>query len=261
MGIEKEFKDLVYNLNEQKKEEIFSFEFENKKYWLKKARATKSNFIHKLLYKRFSIEVLLPVENKTAKDSLKFETNKIERLMQKGVNTPTIKIKNESFFVLEDSGKMVNSYIRKRDISKEKMYYYIDLMLENLALIHNNHEYHGGPQARNFLYKDGKITAIDFEDSFDDNIDLEVLQFRDFILFLLSLTKTRASFEIDYNYVIKKYTELVPQNSDFRRKLKSLAQKISFFITLSQNRFFKKVIGRDGQGFFKLFLILKNLKG
>ncbi len=49
---------------------------------------------------------------------------------------------------------MVNSYIRKRDISKEKMYYYIDLMLENLALIHNNHEYHGGPQARNFLYKD-----------------------------------------------------------------------------------------------------------
>lgn len=261
MGIEEEFEDLVYDLNKRKQEEIFSFEYKNKKYWLKKARATKSNFIHKLFYKFFLIQILLPVENKSEKDSLEFETNKIVRLKQKGICTPKIKIKNESFFVLEDSGKMVNSYIRKKDISKEKMYYYIDLMLENLALIHNNHEYHGGPQARNFLYKDGKITAIDFEDSFDDNIDLEVLQFRDFILFLLSLTKTRASFEIDYNYVIKKYTELVPQNNDFRHKLKSLAQKISFFITLSQNCFFKKVIGRDGQGFFKLFLILKNLKG
>ncbi len=97
---------------------------------------------------------------KTAKDSLEFETNKIERLKQKGVNTPKILIKNENFFVLEDSGKMVNSYIRKRDISKEEMYYYIELMLKELALIHNSNEYHGGAQARNLLYKDGKSQQL-----------------------------------------------------------------------------------------------------
>lgn len=256
-----EFESLVYTLNKQRKEEIFSFEFNNKKFWLKKARATKSNFVHKLFYKLFSIEVSLPVEEKTAEDSLEFEVNKILRLKERGIRTPNIKIKNKYFFVLEDSGRMVNSYIRDRVINKEKMYYYIDLMLEELALIHNNHEYHGGPQARNFLYKDGKITAIDFEDSFDKNIDLVVLQFRDLILFLLSLTKTRASFDVDYEYVIKKYSKLVPQNKDFGIKLKVLANKISFFIWLSQNYFLKKIIGRDGQGFFKLFLVLKDLKG
>lgn len=260
MKLTKELENLAHNLNKQKKEEIFSFEFNNEKFWLKKARATKSNFIHKLAYKIFYIEVLLPVESKNAKDSLEFEVNKIDRLKQKEVNTPNIIIKNEDFFVLEDSGRMVNSYIRKRDISKEKMYYFIDLMIEQLSQIHNCDEYHGGAQARNLLYKDGIITAIDFEDSFSENISLEVLQFRDLILFLLSLTKTRASFELDYDYIINRYIELTPKNREFRKKLKNLANRISFLINLSQKSFINKFIGRDGKGFFKLFNILKRLE-
>lgn len=156
---------------------------------------------------------------------------------------------------------MVNSYIRKRDITKEKMYYYIELMLKELALIHNNKEFHGGAQARNFIYKEDKITVIDFEDSFDKSISLETLQFRDLILFLLSLTKTRANFELDYNFIINQYIQLVPQNKDFRKRLKKLASKLSFLITLSQIKFIKNIMGRDGEGFFKLLLILKNLEG
>ncbi|RXK07343.1 BUD32 family EKC/KEOPS complex subunit [Halarcobacter bivalviorum] len=261
MGLDKKLEEEIFSLSKDNKEEIFSFEYATKKYWLKRARATKSNFIHKLFYQLTDIDILLPVENKSEKQSLLYETTKIERLKEKGVCTPNIIFKNEEFFVLEDSGKMVNSYIRKRDITKEKMYYYIELMLKELALIHNNKEFHGGAQARNFIYKEDKITVIDFEDSFDKSISLETLQFRDLILFLLSLTKTRASFELDYNFIINQYIQLVPQNKDFRKRLKKLASKLSFLITLSQIKFIKNIMGRDGEGFFKLLLILKNLEG
>lgn len=262
MGLEvkKEFENLVKNLFKTKSEEIFSFEYEDKRYWLKKARATKSNLIHKLFYTLTKIDILLPVQSKSEKQSLDFETSKIQRLKQKGVCTPNIAFKNEDFFVLEDSGRMVNSFVKKRDMTKEKLHYYIDLMLKELALIHNSSEYHGGAQARNFIYKEGKVTVIDFEDSFDDSIALETLQFRDLILFLLSLTKTRGDFELDYDFIINEYIKYVPQNKNFRKKLKKLADKISFLIKLSNNSFINKLMGRDGKQFFKLFKILKNLK-
>lgn len=261
MGLDKKLEEKIFSLSKDNKEEIFSFEYATQKYWLKRARATKSNLIHKLFYKLTNIDILLPVENKSDKQSLVYETTKIQRLKEKGVCTPNIVFKNEEFFVLEDSGKMVNSYIRKRDITKEKMYYYIELMLKELALIHNNKEFHGGAQARNFIYKKNKVTVIDFEDSFDKSISLETLQFRDLILFLLSLTKTRASFELDYDFIINQYIQLVPKNKDFRKRLKKLANRLSFFISLSQVKFIKNIMGRDGEGFFKLLLILKNLEG
>ena len=261
MGLVKKFEQLVLGLYKKKDEEIFSFEYESKKYWLKKARATKSFLSHKLFYKIFPIEVLLPVEEKSNKQSILFETDKIRRLKEKGVNTPSIAFQNDWFFVLEDCGKTANSNIRKKDISEDKMYYFIDKLLIEISKIHNLNEFHGGAQARNFTYKDGKIFVIDLEDSFDNSINLKVLQLRDLILFLLSLTKTRAKFDVDYEYVIDKYIELCPMNKDFKFKLKKLAQRISFLIKISQLSFIKKIIGRDGQGFFKLFLILKNLKG
>ncbi|WP_072682442.1 kinase [Arcobacter sp. LA11] len=261
MGIDKNFEQLVLRLYTEEDKEIFSFEYESKKYWLKKARATKSFFSHKLFYKIFPIEVLLPVEEKSNNESIKFETTKIKSLKDKGVNTPNISYQNDNFFVLEDCGKTANSNIRKKDISKNTMYYFIDKLLLEISKIHNLNEFHGGAQARNFTYKDEKIFVIDLEDSFDKSIELKVLQLRDLILFLLSLTKTRASFDVDYEYVINKYIELCPMNRDFKIKLKELSQKISFLITISQISFVNKIIGRDGQGFFKLFLILKNLKG
>ncbi|WP_258238318.1 hypothetical protein [Arcobacter sp. CECT 8983] len=261
LSIGKNFVEYATKLYTNNDKEIFSFEYDNQKYWLKKARATKSNLIHKFFYKLTDIDILLPVEKKSAKESLIFETTKIERLKEKGINTPNIAFKNDDFFILEDSGKMVNSYIRKRDITKEKMYFYIDLMLKELALIHNNSEYHGGAQARNFIYKERIVTAIDFEDSFDKSISLETLQFRDLILFLLSLTKTRASFALNYNFIINQYIKLVPKNKNFKNKLQNLANKISFFISLYEIDFIKRMIGRDGQGFFKLFIILKKLEG
>lgn len=239
------------------KSDIFSLEYQNKKVWVKKARGTFSSALHKFYYKVFPFEVLIPVETKTGKETIAFETAKLDLFREKGILSPKVLFKNDEFFILEDCGKNVNSYIRKRDITQEKMYYYLDLLIVQLALIHNNGLFHGGAQARNFTYKEGVIYAIDLEDSFT-NIPLEVLQFRDVLLFLLSLTKTRASFDLDYNYIIEKYIELT-NKKELKQSLKKLANKISFLITLSQINWINSLLGRDVKGFFKLFIILKKL--
>ena len=138
------------------------------------------------------------------------------------------------------------------------MYYFINKVINELSKIHNFNEYHGGAQCRNFTYKDGKVSIIDLEDSFSQDTDIKTLQFRDFILFLLSLTKTRASFELDYNIIIKQYI-MLSNNHDFINRLRKLANKISFLIKLSEIKFINNLLGSDIKSFFRLFKILKSL--
>lgn len=252
---EKELKKLI----KENDNEIFSCEYENKKVWVKKARATFSSKLHNFYYKLFPFEILLPVQNKSSKETVIFETNKLIKFKKLGIPTPTVIGRNEDFFVIEDCGKNVNSYIRKRDIKKDKMYYFIDKLIIELANIHNKGEFHGGAQARNFTYKDGIIYIIDLEDSFLSDVDIKLLQFRDLVLFLLSLTKTRASYELDFKYIINKYIDL-SKNNDFIKRLNVMASKISFLIYLSEMNFINKLLGRDVKIFFKFFRILKELR-
>ena len=241
------------------KSDIFSFDFEGKKYWLKKARATKTNKIQKFFYNIFSFELLIPSLEKSPKDALTFETTKIEKFKKLGINVPNIVYKNEDFFVLEDTGKNLNSFLKK-NIDESKFYYFVENLLIELSKIHNSKEFHGGAQIRNFTYKNEKVFAIDFEESFESNTTLETLQFRDFLLFLLSFTKLKKlSFEVNYNYIIDKYIELT-NNKNVIYKLKNIGKRLKFFIYLSQNSFLKKFLGSDVINFFKLLKILNSLE-
>lgn len=238
--------------------DIFSFNYNNQKYWLKKARETQSSFTHKLYYKLFPFEVLLPVKYKTAEESIVFETTKIESFKQMGICTPNIALKTKEYFVLEDCGKNVNSYIRKRDISKDTMRYFIDKLIDTLVLIHNNNQFHGGAQARNFIYNNGTIYVIDLEDSFENDIDLKLLQFRDLVLLLLSFTKTRASFDFDYKYVIDTYVQK-SKNKDFEHRLYLMSKKLSWLISVSDLKVVNRFLGRDVKGFFNFLKALQSL--
>ncbi|WP_252981498.1 RIO1 family regulatory kinase/ATPase domain-containing protein [Aliarcobacter butzleri] len=211
------------------KSEIFDFNFEGKKYWLKRARATKPNKIQKFFYKIFSFELLIPSLEKSPEDALTFETAKIEKLKKIGINVPNIVYMNEDFFVLEDCGDSVNSYLRTKNITQDKFYYFIEKLLIELSKIHNCGQFHGGTQLRNFTYKDEKVFVIDFEESFDSNISLETLQFRDFLLFILSFIKIKEiNFEIDYNYIINKYIEY-SKKQDTMKNYKILVKKYLFY--------------------------------
>lgn len=241
------------------KNEIFSFNFEDKKYWLKRARETKPNRIQKFFYRIFPFELLIPALAKDSKEALLFETTKIEKFKELGINVPNIVYKDEYFFILEDTGKNLNSFLKK-NIDESKFYYFVENLLIELAKIHNSKEFHGGAQIRNFTYKDQKVFVIDFEENFESNTTLETLQFRDFLLFLLSFTKLKKlSFEVNYNYIINRYIELT-NNKNLIYKLKNIGKRLKFFIYLSQNSFLKKFLGSDVINFFKLLKILNSLE-
>ncbi|MDX9961013.1 MAG: hypothetical protein RBS32_06055, partial [Aliarcobacter sp.] len=123
-----------YLLNDN---EIFSFNYKDEKYWLKKARETAPNKIQKFFYKFLPFELLIPPLVKNKKEALKFETSKIEKFEELGINVPKISYKCENFFVLEDSGISVNTLLRDKNISKEKFYFYVDKLLVELSKIHN----------------------------------------------------------------------------------------------------------------------------
>lgn len=239
-------------------EEIFSIEYNEKKYWIKKARVTKSTFLHRFYYFLFPFEVLIPSQAKSGIESIAHETSKLEQFNKLGINAAKVIYKSEEFFILEDCGETINTITRDKSISEEQMYYFINKLIFELAKIHKNNLYHGGAQSRNFTYLKGKVYAIDLEESFSSEIDLKVLQFRDFLLLLLSFIKIKANFDLDYKYIIMKYVEL---SGNFKTidKLKKLAKKISFLIYLSDKKFVQKFLGSDVKGFFKLFKILKTL--
>ena len=256
---DKSFEELAIIESKSNKNEVFSLNYNNKKIWVKKARATLSSNLHKFYYTLFPFEVLLPVKQKTATEAILFESNKLIKFKSLGINTPNVLGVNNDFFAIEDCGKTIYSHIKSKDISEERMYFLIDKIIETLALIHNNNEYHGGAQCRNFTLCDEKIYVIDLEDSFDENIDLKLLQFRDLLLLLLSLAKKNVRYTVDYEYVINKYVKLT-NNLEFIPKFKKLANKISFIITLSKIEFINNLMGKDVKGFLKLFETLRQLE-
>ncbi len=74
------------------KKDIFCLSFEGKKYWIKKARATKSSKIHKFFYSFLPFELLITSEVKSPKESLEFEAKKVELLRKYGINVPKIRL-------------------------------------------------------------------------------------------------------------------------------------------------------------------------
>lgn len=236
--------------------EIFSFEFENKKYWLKRARETKPNKIQNFFYQFFPIELIIPSLAKSAHEALEYETSKLDKFRSFGVNTPKIAYKCNDFFVLEDCGNSVNAYLRNKNITKNEFYHFVELLLFELAKIHNHDEFHGGTQIRNFTFKEDKVYVMDLEESFLNSIDIKTLKFRDFLLFVLSFTKMKElSFDIDYLFIINRYKELT-NSYDIIEQLKKFSKKISFFIWFIEIPFIRKKVGSDVKNFFKFF---KNL--
>lgn len=252
------FKKYVAAIANENQDDIFSFEYKEKKYWLKRARPTKSKFYHKFYYKLFPFEILLPVDNKTGEEAVLFEVDKINKFKSLDINTPNVVLVTEEYFVLEDAGKAIHAYIREKDITEKELYFFVDKLVDILVEIHNKGQYHGGAQTRNFIYSKNTVYAIDFEDSFDESIDLEILQFRDLILLLLSFTKIKANIDFDYKYVIETYIEK-SQNFNFKSRLKILYSKLSWLVYISEMNVVNKMIGKDVKNFFTFLRSIKDL--
>lgn len=250
------FEKFVNKEYETNPHEIFSVEFEGEKYWVKKGRKTSSNLFHHLCYKLLPFEFLIPVENKTAKESILFESNKLIEFKAKGIHVPDVIGSNEKFFVMSDCGLTMYHYLKYGNPTKKEFNDYLNLYLYELCKIHNSASFHGGAQSRNFTYFDNRVFAIDLEDSFS-SIDIETLQFRDLLLLLLSMTKI-DNHDISYKDIIIKYISLT-NNENFIKKFKQLSIKLSFLTKLNSIDSIHKILPRDAKNFCKLLLELQKL--
>ena len=253
------FEDIAKKEYEKSNNDIFPFIFEEKQYWLKKARATKPDKIQKFFYKLFPFELLIPPIVKSSKEALDFEVSKLEKFKELGINVPKVVLKNSDYFILEDSGKSVNRILKNKNIIEKDFYFFVDKLIFELSKIHNFSQFHGGSQLRNFTFKDDKVFVLDFEESFETDVDIKTLQYRDFLLFLLSFIKIKeTNFKIDYEKIINKYCELT-NNIEFKQKLIRFSKKLRFFLWLYEKDFIKKIVGSDVKYFFEFIQVLRNL--
>ena len=228
--------------------EIFKVNFEKKYLWIKLARATSSNILHHLTYKFTKNPIFTPVDKKTALQTLKYESSKLKRLYEKSIQVPKVVYLNNDFFALEDCGKTVHEHIKYNLI--EDVDSLLVKTMEQLANLHNINEYHGASQIKNFTYQDGKVYLIDFEESFDESIDLKALQFRDLFLFMFSIAK--YNIDTDYKKFIELYIEKTG-NDDFFERFKELLSKFTFLMNLAQKKIVWKFLDKDSKSVYRLF--------
>lgn len=126
-----------------------------------------------------------------------------------------------------------------------------------MAKIHKQHEFHGATQLKNLTYQNENVYFIDFEESFDTNIGIRELQFRDLFLFLFSLSKEQVT--VDYEKLIRSYIVLT-NNSDFIERFHKLIKKVSLLMRIIENKTVWKMLDKDTKSVYKLLKILKNIQ-
>jgi len=225
--------------------------------WLKRPKETNSNLFHKIFYFITRIKALAPVSYKTKEEALAFEVTKLQRLKGLGVNVPEVLGCRKDYFVLENTGKCLKNYLKESHISDDLLESILEKCVNVLSDIHNASEYHAGSQIKNYtLSEEGIVSAIDFEDSFSEKNNLEDLQFRDFFLFLFSLTKLKR--DINYKKLINLYKKNTKKET-INQKLKKIAQNMNFLTKIVEIEFIKKKASNDVIYSYNLIKILQQL--
>ena len=236
------------------KSEIFPIIHKEKKFWVKRARRTASNPLHKLAFFLTKNPIVIPVETKTSQEALKFESSKLQRLAELSIAVPKVMERNKKYFVIEDCGPTIQYLIKNHP--ENNPLELLEKIVTQLATLHNLGEFHGGSQIKNFTYKNDKIYFIDFEESFSRDIDVKELQFRDLFLFLFSISK--LNMVISYESLIKKYITLT-KNKDVIEKFHTLTFKVSFLMKLVENKIVWDLIDRDTKSVYRLLQQLQNI--
>ncbi|CAG9001168.1 MAG: hypothetical protein CENE_03185 [Candidatus Celerinatantimonas neptuna] len=200
---------------------IDRLQFDDHLIWIKRSEATRSNIFHKMFYRLSRLKVLIPVEHKTAHQSLEFEVSKLKSLAAIDVPVPRVVGHDTQFLFLKDTGTDLRQYLKNNELSQTHKEKTIIQALMVLCQIHNSGNYHAGAQIKNYTISEQGISAIDFEDSFANCYSLEDIQFRDFFLFLFSLTT--ISNDVIYQEAIDVYLSKTG-NENIKVRLKKIAR-------------------------------------
>lgn len=238
----------------QPKREVLAFEYEGRRYWLKRARATGSNLLHHAAWRLSGFSLLTPVKRQDPRSALRHESQKLQQLQAKGIPVPRVHLVTDDFFVMEDTGPSFRAAIRKGVLEPSPQSY--ALLFRQLGELHRSGEYHGGSQIRNFTYREGRISLIDFEENFPDTVPLETLQFRDLFLLFFSLAKDRHP--VDYAAMTDLYAE-TSGNAWAREHLRHFAQKAAPLGKIIAFPPLWKILDKDTKATYRLIGELEKL--
>ncbi len=241
-------------LKKDPKLEIFDMNFNDKKIWIKKARKTGSNVFHKFVYSLNKNPLLAPVEDKDAIEALHHETTKLERLYQLEIPVPKLIGIQDTYFMIEDRGPTVAHLFYHENV--EDTLVLCQKIVTQLANLHNKGEYHGASQIKNFTYENNKIFFIDFEESFDNTIALEDLQFRDLFLLFFSLQKMHV--DVDFVLLIDRYKQLT-HKTDIDKRFQILTEKVSLLMKIMHNKYIWKILDKDSKSVYAMMQQFKNI--
>lgn len=231
--------------------EILSFEFEGARYWIKRGRATGSNFFHRTAWRLTGFPLLIPVLRQNAAESRQHEADKIDRLEKLGLSVPKVVLRNDEWFVMTDTGPNLRRLLYKNAEPDQSLILSAFTALGNL---HSQGCYHGGSQLRNLTWSQKKIHFIDFEENFDESINLKTLQLRDLFLLLFSFAKDRIP--VNYSRLIALYQH-ASGNDDFDRRLQQMFRKLGWLEKIIAFPPLWKLLDKDTKATYRLIQELK----
>lgn len=241
-------------LRAQPKREVIPLDHAGKRYWIKRARPTGSNPLHRIAWYLTRLPLLVPVLRQNAAQALRHESSKLQRLKSAGLPVPEVVERNDGYFVLEDAGPSMHSALREGLLPKSEESY--GQVFDALGRLHRSGEYHGGSQLRNFTWKNGTVHYIDFEENFAPSIPLDTLQFRDLFLLLFSLAKDRHP--VEYAPMIARYREQ-SGNIWAESRLREFARSLALLERLAAFPPVWNLLDKDSKATYRLLQELKKL--
>lgn len=168
---------------------VFSFEFEQQRYWLKQLEKPKG--------------AMRLVKYNPQRAFIK-EKLRIQQLNEMNAPVPKMVAAGEDFFVLQDAGRSVQDYIFDPQIADEKKQAILYDAAAALAKLHQQSLTHGRPAIRDMLWQDGVVRFIDFEaNSNSKNLTIQII--RDILVFVHSLFKDCQLHNRDIQQIMQVY--------------------------------------------------------
>ena len=236
--------------------DVFSIIYKGQKLWVKKARRTGSNTFHKWAYKLIKDPIIVPVNDKSPQEAIHYEASKIQQLHDLGIHVPKVIDITDNYFIMEDRGPTINDLMHNNLVNDPMALF--EKVVTQLSILHNKNAFHGSSQIKNFTYQTEKdaVFFIDFEESFDEHINIEDLQFRDLMLFLLSLSRLRIP--LDYAPLLNTYIRLTGKK-DIHQRLRTLTAKVSFLMRIMHYKSIWNLLDNDTKGIYTLLQQIRQI--
>lgn len=229
-------------LAEQQGERIFSFVWQQQRYWLKQTE-------HNHGWMR-----LLKARPQRA---LQREIKQLQQLNQQQAAVPSLVAYGKGYFVVKDVGRTLNLWLEDPAISLEQKTTILADSAKALAQLHQQHIVHGRPALRDIAWHNGEVKFIDFEaaaESFQARLNYGKL--RDLLVFIHSLYRFKSLSQSQIAHCIQHYQTAV--NPATWQYFENFARGFAWLYYLV--RPFKAIAGSDLLALIGLFDYLRKCK-